>query len=153
LLSDKAGCGGMVAGQVMDIEAETTPVNGLTALTTIHRYKTGALIQASILAGAIIGEADEEEYGKLASFGNDIGLAFQIIDDVLDVSSGEKKRGSKTSSDIANGKTTYVSLLGVDKARRQAAELLDRAVATISGTRTDYTLLKELAVLLVNRES
>lgn len=153
LLSDKAGCGGMVAGQVMDIDAETTPVNDLLALTTIHQYKTGALIQASILAGAIIGEADDEEYGKLASFGNDIGLAFQIVDDVLDVSSGEKKRGSKVSSDIVNGKTTYVTLLGIDNARRQAAELLDRAVNSISNTRTDYTLLKELAACLVNRDN
>lgn len=150
-IASGAGCNGMIAGQVMDLDAEGKCID-LQMLQTIHHYKTGALIESSILCGAIVGEATVKEFDALRAFGRDLGLAFQIIDDVLDVTSGSAKRGSVNASDEVNGKTTYVTLLGVEPSQKRAEELFDRALSHLAGTRLENSRLNEIAVSLVKRD-
>lgn len=152
LIAKYSGCQGMIAGQVMDIEAEGKKID-LDSLQQIHRYKTGALINASILAGGIIGEASTEEFKILHDFGNDIGLAFQIIDDVLDVTASEIKHGKKMASDVVNNKTTYVTLLGIAEATTTADSLYKRAISHLDTLEKDTSLLKALAKRLVHRNN
>lgn len=118
----QAGVGGMVAGQALDLAAENaaTPLD-LAGLRSIHASKTGALLEAAVVCGAILAGADERQQRALADFGRQFGLAFQITDDILDVVGEQSKLGKPVGSDAANHKTTYVSLFGLDGAR-QAAE-------------------------------
>lgn len=150
LLAKNSGSEGMIAGQVMDIAAENTPVD-LEALKHIHNHKTGALITASIEFGGIIGRASQQELNALRNFGNDIGLAFQIIDDVLDVTSPTQKRGQATSSDITNKKSTYVSLMGLNQARDAAHNLLNSGLSHLESIKHDTSTLKAIAHRLVHR--
>lgn len=152
LISKNSGCQGMIAGQVMDIQAEGKTID-IESLKAIHRYKTGALINASILTGAIVGGATPLEFQLLNDFGHDIGLAFQIIDDVLDVTCSEVKHGKKTASDATNDKTTYVTLLGIDEARNTADALYKRSINHLEKLNQDTSILKELAKCLVYREN
>jgi len=151
LIAKLAGCQGMIAGQVMDIQAEGKEID-LDALKEIHRYKTGALINASILAGGIIADASVDELQRLNDFGHDIGLAYQIIDDVIDVTAPESKHGKKLASDAINQKTTYVTLLGIDEARKSANALYERSLCHLAKLDQDTSTLKDLAKLLVHRE-
>lgn len=151
LISKLSGCQGMIAGQVMDIQAEGKKI-GIDDLKLIHLYKTGALINASILAGGIIANASPEEIQLLNDFGHDIGLAFQIIDDVIDVTASEIKHGKKVASDAANHKTTYVTLLGVEEARDSANTLYERSIGHLDKLNQDTAILKDLAKKLVHRE-
>lgn len=150
LIAKKSGCKGMIAGQVMDIQAEGKYID-LSSLKHIHQYKTGALINASILAGGLIAQAAPSELQILNDFGQSIGLAFQIIDDILDVTSSEKKHGKKISSDATNNKTTYVTLLGIEAAQRDAQRLLEEALHQLSKIHRDTSVLKMIAERLVNR--
>lgn len=152
LIAKNSGCQGMIAGQVMDIQAEGKSLS-IESLKQIHRYKTGALINASILTGAIIAEASPAEFQLLNDFGHDIGLAFQIVDDVIDVTCSEVKHGKKLASDAANDKTTYVTLLGIEKARQTADSLYLRSLSHLDGLKQDTSILKALAKCLVHRES
>jgi geranylgeranyl diphosphate synthase, type II len=152
LISKNSGCQGMIAGQVMDIHAEGKNID-LESLKTIHRYKTGALINASILTGAIIGEASPVEFQLLNDFGCDVGLAFQIVDDILDVTCSEVKHGKKTASDSSNNKTTYVTVLGIDEASTTADALCKRAIGHLDQLNQDTSILKDLAKCLVYREN
>ncbi|MEI8125325.1 MAG: polyprenyl synthetase family protein [Parachlamydiaceae bacterium] len=152
LLASHAGGDGMIGGQMMDIEAEGVSIN-IELLKQIHALKTGALITASILSGGIVANASKDEMESLHLFGKDIGLAFQIIDDVVDVISSEAKHGKKTASDEANNKSTYVSLMGVDKAKKAAEDLYQRSLTHLDAINRDTTLLKELAKQLVYRNS
>jgi geranylgeranyl diphosphate synthase type II len=151
LIAKYSGCQGMIAGQVMDIQAEGKAID-LECLKQIHQYKTGALINASILAGGIIGEASNEELEIFHNFGNDIGLAFQIVDDVLDVTASEVKHGKAIASDAVNNKTTYVTLLGIEEANKTADELYERAISHLNKLKKDSSLLKALAKCLVHRQ-
>lgn len=151
LIAKSAGSQGMIAGQVMDILAEVKSID-LESLKLIHQYKTGALIKASILAGAILGNPSPEELQLLHKFGNDIGLAFQIVDDVIDVTSNELKKGLSLSSDEENHKTTYVSLLGVDQSRKAAEALFHSAIHHLSQITKDLSIINELAKCLVYRD-
>lgn len=150
-ISKGSGCQGMIAGQVMDLEAEGKQID-IHLLQTIHHYKTGALIEASILCGGIAGGATHDEMNILESFGKDLGLAFQIVDDVLDVTSAKAKRGSMKGSDEANGKTTYVTLIGVENAKQKADDLLEQAINSLKGSRFEHSVLEKLATCLVKRE-
>lgn len=152
LIAKNSGCQGMIAGQVMDIHAEGKSLT-IESLKQIHRYKTGALINASILTGAIIADASPAEFQLLNDFGHDIGLAFQIVDDVIDVTSSEIKHGKKLASDAANNKTTYVTLLGIEKARQMADSLYLCSLSHLDGLKQDTSILKALARCLVHRES
>lgn len=143
LLAKNSGAEGMIGGQVMDIEAEDKKIN-IADLREIHERKTGALIAASIEFGAIVAEATEEHVRILRSFGHHIGLAFQIADDVIDVTSGK-------NSDSKNNKTTYVSLLGVLDASLLSKQYYQEAVDTLKKLPFDSSLLLSLADKLVNR--
>ena len=150
ILSNRAGGEGMIAGQILDIEAE--PSIDIQDLNSLHSHKTGALLVAALEFGAIIAEADEEQMEILREFGSNIGLAFQIIDDVLDVTSSKQKHGKTLSSDQINGKATYVTLMGLERSQKEAEKLLLNGLKTIEKLSVDVSLLKELAWWIVNRK-
>ncbi len=151
ILSRKSGGEGMIGGQVMDLEAEGKQID-LAALRCIHRNKTGALLTASIEFGAVVAGASDAHMDVLRQFGEEIGLAFQIIDDVLDVTASGQKHGKATASDITNQKTTYVSLLGLEQAQALAHQLFQSAVSQLKQLPYDITLLTRLAELVVCRK-
>ncbi|MFQ5728735.1 MAG: polyprenyl synthetase family protein [Waddliaceae bacterium] len=150
VLAQNAGGDGMIAGQIMDIEAEKQPID-LEKLKLIHQSKTGALITASLEFGAIIANASEEHRKILRQFGRDIGLAFQVVDDVLDVTSSEKKHGKAVASDVANSKMTYVSLLGLEQAQATAHALLHSAQSKLDLLPYETSILREIAKFITTR--
>jgi geranylgeranyl diphosphate synthase type II len=147
LLAKSAGGDGMIGGQIMDIESEGIPIDQ-EKLNLIHRCKTGAMITASIECGGIAAGASAAEIALLRLFGEEVGLAFQIIDDVIDVTAPQKKQ---RNSDQINKKVTYVSLMGLEAAPKAAYSLLDRALNHLSQLPHDTFLLRELAHCLVHR--
>jgi geranylgeranyl diphosphate synthase, type II len=151
LIAKNSGSEGMVAGQWMDITAEGLILD-IESLRCIHRYKTGALITASIESGAIVANASPNETLTLREFGNAIGLAFQIIDDVVDVTESHQKHGKAVASDAANNKTTYVSLLGIEGAKKKAVQLLEEGYLHLNKLSRDTSLLAQLARKLVHRK-
>ena len=119
-----AGAGGMVGGQVADMLAEGKAPDALT-LAFIHRHKTGALLCASVEAGALCAGAQEEELGAFRSYGESVGEMFQIVDDILDVSGSADDLGKKTGMDAAHGKMTYPAVHGLDASKRRVEELYE----------------------------
>lgn len=150
LLAKNAGGEGMVGGQVMDLEGEGQPLK-LETLRQIHQYKTGAMISASIEFGGILANASDEQMHHLKKFGENIGLAFQIIDDLLDVTASEQKHGKKTSSDQQNNKTTYVTLLGIEQSMQTAQALLHQAITHLNHIKKETSTLMQLAEHLIFR--
>ena len=148
ILARQSGGDGMIGGQVIDIDPKQQNLD-LVELQEMHLMKTGALIQGAIEFGARIGGAEQKLTEQLALFGQKIGLAFQVIDDVIDVVSPEAKHGK--SSDVENHKTTYVSLLGVDGAKHAADRLINEAVEIVKGLPIDSDELVELSELLAKR--
>src|SRR5947208_3048197 len=120
-LAEGAGPGGMVGGQMADLQAEGRPDVTLGALEAIHRRKTGALLRASLKMGAIVAGVDATVLRALDSYGHAVGLAFQIVDDLLDVQGDEAKLGKRVNKDHGLGKWTYPGLLGLEGSRRHAA--------------------------------
>lgn len=151
LLAKSCGGNGMIAGQVMDIEAEGKSIDQET-LQRIHRHKTGALITASIKMGGIIAHAQPQQMEALEYYGNAIGLAFQIVDDILDVSASVQKHGKAISSDITNNKTTYVTLLGIDKAQAMAKQLVESAKQHLQPIGSSAKYLCDLADYIIDRK-
>lgn len=151
ILAQAAGGGGMIGGQLLDMKAEGEQLP-LERLATIHRFKTGAMISASVAFGAVIAGAEGKVLEQLAQFGYDIGLAFQIVDDLLDVTQTEELLGKTANSDLVNDKSTYVSLLGIEGAKRAAAELLGSALERLEALPLRGDRLKELALYLVERK-
>ena len=137
-LADSAGGRGMVGGQMIDLESEHVPV-GAAAIRDIMRLKTGALLTFSAMAGAILGQADARAREALRNFGSDLGLAFQMKDDLLDVEGDEESLGKRVAKDAEAGKATLVSLLGVEGARQEARRTSDAALAHLDcfGPRAD----------------
>jgi geranylgeranyl diphosphate synthase type II len=152
VLSQNSGDLGMVGGQVLDIEAEGKEID-LTALQRIHRGKTGALIAAACQCGAVAAAAGEALIELLGSIGTKLGTAFQIVDDILDVTASKKKHGDGLSSDLRNQKTTYVTLLGLDAAQMEAEMLLAESYLQIQQLPGNTALLRQLAESLVIRKS
>ncbi|MEC7840049.1 MAG: farnesyl diphosphate synthase [Chlamydiota bacterium] len=150
LLSSSAGDVGMIGGQIMDIEAEGKAVD-LKTLETIHSNKTGAMITASIETGAIIAGIEDKYIKQLREFGQNIGLAFQVIDDILDVTSSQEELGKTSASDIINNKSTYVSLMGVDEARQKAQDLLISAKGILEELPLQTAYLNDIADYVVSR--
>jgi len=125
------GSEGLVGGQIVDIEMEGSNRKGETAsletLEYIHAHKTAALLDAAVVCGALLGGAEEEDIERLTRYSQDIGLAFQVIDDILDCTQTSEQLGKTAGKDDAVGKTTYPSLLGLDESRRIAKKLIDDA--------------------------
>jgi geranylgeranyl diphosphate synthase type II len=142
---------GMIGGQVVDLEAEHTKPD-VKALEYIHRSKTAALITASVVSGGLYAGADDKAVGKLRSFGQSIGLAFQIVDDVLDVTQTSEQLGKTAGKDSAAEKATYPALFGIDDSVKKADALVDSALASLDGFGPRAEVLKALARFLVDRK-
>jgi geranylgeranyl diphosphate synthase type II len=145
-----AGAGGMVGGQVLDI-ADDRPAN-LDYLTRMHRLKTGALIKAACRMGAIAGGGGPEALDAAETFGDAVGLAFQIADDVLDVTQSAEVMGKPTGADAAAGRFTYPAVVGLDRARAMADEQVARACAAVRGLEPADGPLAALARYAVDRK-
>ena len=141
----------MAGGQMMDIAAEKSEFD-LAAVTRLQAMKTGALIAFSVEAGAIMGRLPPEGRAPLRGYARDIGLAFQIADDILDVEGDEAVAGKALHKDEARGKATFLSLLGLDRARAQAAMLVDQAVEHLNSFGAEADLLRAIARYAVERD-
>lgn len=150
LLAKSCGGNGMIGGQVMDIEAEGVAVDQ-AMLECIHQHKTGALMTASVAMGAVVANGSEAEIKALCCYGNDLGLAFQIMDDVLDVRESMEKHGKAVSSDMINNKTTYVTLFGIDKAQAMASQLVESAKNHLKSIQGQTIRLASLADFIVKK--
>jgi geranylgeranyl diphosphate synthase type II len=143
---------GMIGGQVVDLEAERTKPDAET-LEYIHRSKTAALITASVVTGGIYAGASSEQVAQLCSFGQAIGLAFQIVDDVLDVTQTSEQLGKTAGKDAASEKTTYPALFGLEESRKRASTLLQSACEAVENLGPQAAVLKDLAQFLIEREN
>jgi len=142
----------MVGGQVADIEGERKPVDA-AGLEYIHRSKTAALICASIVAGAIAGGAAGEDVERLRRFGENIGWAFQVVDDILDIEESSAALGKTAGKDQAQQKATYPSLFGLEKSRQIAGELSENAIRELDAYGLRGANLRALGEFLVARRS
>jgi geranylgeranyl diphosphate synthase, type II len=143
--------GGMIGGQVMDLEAEHVHPDART-LEYIHRSKTGALLTASVVTGGMYAGASESQIAGLRAFGQNIGLAFQIVDDVLDVTQTSEQLGKTAGKDTAHDKATYPALFGVEESIRKADELVAQADAALDQFGDRAANLREIAKFLVERK-
>ncbi|WP_024620745.1 polyprenyl synthetase family protein [Metaclostridioides mangenotii] len=146
-----AGIYGMIGGQVVDVESEDKKIDK-EKLDYIHNNKTAAMIIGCMRAGAIVGGADQVELESVTNYAKNIGLSFQIVDDILDIVGDEEKLGKKVNSDIENNKSTYPSLLGLEKSRDIATELISDAKNSIETTFESADFLKGLADYIISRE-
>ncbi len=149
-LARASGEHGMAGGQMQDLLAETSNLD-MPQITRMQRMKTGMLISVSCEMGAILGHAGEHARRALHAYAHDLGLAFQIADDLLDIDSTPEEVGKKTGKDAEAGKSTFVSLMGVDQARNQAKLLRDQAIEHLDMFGEKSDLLKELATFVVDR--
>ncbi|AUW60459.1 farnesyl-diphosphate synthase [Sphingobium sp. SCG-1] len=150
-LAASSGPSGMAGGQMMDLEAEKSGFD-LPTVTRLQQLKTGALIGFCVEAGAILGRIPPEGRTSLHGYARDIGLAFQIADDLLDVEGDAALAGKALGKDAAAGKETFVSLLGIDRAREQARLLVDQAKAHLHGYGAEANLLRAIADYVVERD-
>ena len=150
-VAQAAGVLGMVGGQVVDIESEGKAAD-LPTVQYIHTHKTGAMILASVRVGAKLGGAKEEILKALTRYGENLGLAFQIVDDILNVEGEADLMGKKTGSDLSKGKATYPSVLGVEESKRRAKELVHLAVDALKPLGPEANPLREIARFVVARE-
>jgi len=150
-LARAAGHGGMVGGQAADILAEGLEPSP-ESLDYIHSHKTGALISASVRMGALSVGAAQQSLQALTTYGQRVGLAFQIADDCLDVTSSAQELGKATQKDMDRGKLTYPALVGLEEARHAARRLAEEAVASLEGFGPEAKLLRELARFVVGRQ-
>lgn len=151
-LAVATGPAGMIGGQVLDIAAEHTPLSP-DELAKVHRLKTGALLRASCRMGAIAAGTTGKPLLAITRFGEHLGLAFQIVDDILDVTSNPEQLGKATGKDSAKGKNTYPSLFGLDKSRQLADEQLNFALAALHPLGTPAEGLAALARFVVQRDN
>ena len=142
---------GMIGGQVLDLESERKRPTA-EILEYIHRSKTGALITASLVSGGIYGGGNDEQIEKLRVFGRAVGLAFQIVDDVLDVTQSSEQLGKTAGKDTATEKATYPSLFGIDESLKKADALIGEGNAALAGFGNRASTLKSLAAYLVERK-
>ena len=140
----------LVRGETADVLAEGKPVDEAT-LEFIHRSKTGELISSSVQIGAILADASQDDFGHLKAYGDRIGLAFQIVDDILNETSTEDQLGKAVGSDRERGKATFPGLYGLDVARIRANQLATEALAELASLSGDATVLTELANFVVDR--
>ena len=153
-LSRAAGAQGMVGGQLLDLLAETQgPDMSIGAITRLQRLKTGALISFSCTAGAMLGKAAEPPRAALSAYAHDLGLAFQIVDDLLDVEGDAAQIGKTPGKDAAAGKATFVSILGLERARAQAGMLARQASAHLDSFGPAADLLRQAAHFVVSRRA
>ncbi len=151
ILSDYCGAKGMVGGQVIDIESEGKQVP-IEVVSQIHREKTGALIKSACEMGCVCVGASEEQIIGARNYGEAIGLAFQVMDDILDVTATDEELGKPIGSDADNNKSTYVTLLGIDRCREIVKEQTEIAINSLSVFDCNTDNLVDLALMLANRQ-
>lgn len=151
-LAQAAGSDGMIGGQMIDMQAPERALDPEDVMT-LQRLKTGALFEFACEAGAILGEAPAAERDRMRRYAADLGLAFQIADDLLDVTGTTEKLGKTAGKDVEQGKATLVSVYGIDGARQKAAALAENAAALLAGHGPVAALLQELPRYIVNRDS
>ncbi len=152
-LAQASGANGMVGGQYLDLQASGSGLS-LIELKQLHRQKTAALISASLELGAIAsGQTDHNVLESLQAFGQCIGLAFQIKDDILDIEGDSVTLGKPNGTDIRNNRTTYPSLIGLEPAKQHSTDLLEEAVAILDALPGDTSYLRALAHVMVDRNS
>ncbi len=152
ILAEKTGIYGMIGGQTVDVELTDQPIPE-DKLDFIYRLKTGALLEASFMIGAVLAGAGEEEVKTVEEIASLVGLAFQIQDDILDVTSSAEVLGKPVLSDEKNHKTTYVTLKGLEKAREDGKEISRRAVELLRSLGGDHAFLEELITMLTDRKN
>ncbi|NLP14795.1 MAG: polyprenyl synthetase family protein [Clostridium sp.] len=152
VIAKAAGIEGMIAGQVIDLESENKKISA-DVLDRMHRHKTGALIKAPVVSAAVLCGADEDSIKKLECFAQNLGLAFQIKDDILDVEGSSEKLGKKVGSDTQKEKSTYVSLYGLEKSKKMLNEITEKAVMSLKYFGEKAVFLENLAKYLVNRDN
>jgi geranylgeranyl diphosphate synthase, type II len=150
VLADGAGMRGMVAGQAADVAAEGQPPDADT-LRFIHRHKTGALLQSAVRAGARLGGASDEKLTQLDEYGDSLGLAFQVVDDILDVTRSAEELGKTAGKDADQQKLTYPAVYGLDASRRMASDLIDRALAAVTLFGPSSSRLADMARFVLDR--
>lgn len=152
LIADSSGTEGMIGGQVIDIDGENK-ISSIEDLKYMYSLKTGAIIKSSVTAGATLAGATENEIKLLENYAEKIGIAFQIVDDILDVTSTQEKLGKLIGSDAANNKTTYLTFKSIDEARKDVEKFTEEAIKSLSlfGNRAIYLI--ELAKYLTSREN
>jgi len=151
VLGEKAGIYGMLGGQVIDVK-ETGHAVSKDVLDTIYELKTGALIEAAMMIGAILGGASQEEVKTVERIASLVGLAFQVQDDILDVTSTQEELGKPIHSDEKNEKTTYVTLLGIDDAKKVVEEKSEEAISLLQTLPNENPYLEELLIELIHRK-
>ena len=153
VLTVAAACGstGMAGGQALDLAAVGRTLSEAD-LNTMHRLKTGALIRAAVEAPCILAGADRAVREALSGYGDCVGLAFQVHDDILDITGSSERTGKKTQADAALDKPTFPSILGLDASRRAARDLRDRAIAHLETVPGDTTVLAWLADYVIRRD-
>ena len=152
VLAEAAGAAGMVGGQMLDLLAEKTPLD-IGGITRLQRLKTGALIAFAAEAGGLLGKAPMQARLALRAYAHDLGLAFQIADDLLDAEGSTEEVGKRTGKDAARGKATFVSLLGAERARAQARMLAEQAAKHLDLFAEKADLLRDVARWVVDRRS
>ncbi len=150
ILAEKTGIYGMIGGQTVDVELTNQPIPE-EKLDFIYRLKTGALLEASLMIGAVMAGASEDEVKKMEEVASLVGVAFQIQDDILDVTGSEEELGKPVLSDEKNNKTTYVTLKGLEKAKADEEEISRRAVQLLCSLEGDHEFLEELINMLTKR--
>jgi len=148
-----AGSRGMIGGQVVDMESEGRKEIDLATVQYIHTHKTGALIKAALKCGALIGGGDAGMVNAVTRYGEAVGLAFQIADDILDIEGTTEQIGKDAGSDQARGKATYPAVMGLAESKRRASELVDVAIEALAGFGEKADPLREIAYYIVKRKS
>ena len=151
ILAAKTGIYGMIGGQTVDVELTGRPRTG-EQLDFVYRLKTGALLEASMMIGAVLAGADERQVQAVERIAGDLGVAFQIQDDILDLTSTQEELGKPVGSDEKNSKNTYVSLYGMEAAQAKVEELSRRALEGLKGFEVRNEFLEELFIYLIHRK-
>ena len=150
VLARLLGTYGMIGGEMTDIECEGKEVD-LEIVDYIHYHKTAALIEASLLVGALLAGASESDMEIIRKYGRSIGLAFQIVDDILDIVSTTEELGKDAGSDIEKGKATYPSIVGLEKSRERAKELYEESIRALDALPYDTQILRAIAAFIITR--
>ncbi len=152
-LARAVGAGGLVGGQVIDLESEGKSDISLDTLNYIHTHKTGALLEACVICGATLAKASSQDTQRLSNYARNIGLAFQIIDDILDITATKEELGKTAGKDLQAQKATYPSLWGLEESRKQAQKLVDKAIAQLEPYGKKALPLQAIAQFITARKN
>jgi len=152
-LGRTVGGTGLVGGQVLDLESEGKPDITTEALTEIHTRKTGALLETSVVSGAILAGASLEDLQRLSTYAQNIGLAFQIVDDILDITATKEELGKTAGKDLQAEKATYPKLWGIEASREQAKQMIDKAIGQLSVYGEKAQALRAIALYIIERKN